>query len=74
MRVEGMTVKCSQHVRRLGKGRRTKSFPTNQGHHIGGNNFINDCSFDSIPRILHVYLESHMVIRARLHIRGIKLD
>jgi hypothetical protein len=61
MRVEGMTIKCSQHVQRLGKGRRTESFPIYQGHHVGGSTFINDFSFDSILGILHVDLESHMV-------------
>jgi hypothetical protein len=61
VRAEGMTVKCSQHVRRLGKGWRIESFPIDQGHHTGGSTFINDRSFDSIVGKIQVYLESHMV-------------
>jgi hypothetical protein len=53
MRAEGMIVKCSQHVRQLGKGRRIESFPTDQGHHVGGRTFIKDFSFDSVLGIIH---------------------
>jgi hypothetical protein len=61
MRVEGMTVKCSQHVQKLGKVQRIESFPAYQGHHVSGRAFINNHTFDGILGIVHVDLLICMV-------------